>query len=583
MNTLDARGVLADVLRRRGGTKKTGKTLAFRCPRHDDGHASAWLGDHQWGCSACGFTEHFDTLATVLGVTLPDTQRRGLTVADYAERKGLSVPALEAAGVRDHVGKYGDYAVAIPYYGADGTLLRTKIRGLTRSWWHHDGDGTPLYGLDRLAATPPGSPVLLVEGESDCHAGWLRGLTVVGIPGASNLKAHHVEALNGRPVVVWQEPDVGGATLVAAVGKLIPKARVLAGVQYRGNPVKDLCDLHQLVASDGAMWGAVWPSIMASAIPVGATPPAVACDSLTGDTLEQLLTEKLAPIDALPVWLPLWQDVCGGSGGRVGIARGWVVTVAAKAGTGKSLFGINLAAHAITHGELVCFVSLEMTRSELATRLMACVAGVPVRQLEQGASWNSTTFTQAALTLDDIRARTGGHVLMNRRPIAKLEDVIAVCRYYAEVEGVKTFIIDYVQLVRTAGSPQINERMEVVMTQLRLLALEHGLRLVLLSQFNRLTSGNREERPSKEGLMGGSSVENDSHQVLLFDHSRFERLGTQAHTWLIVDKNRHGGVVDIPVTWDWELLRLTQREVGLAADVVAQEAKHGRLTRQGRL
>lgn len=586
MNTLDARGVLVDAIKRgRHGAQKTGRTLSFRCPRHADSHASAWLGDHQWGCSACGFTEGFRTLADALGVTLPDAEARGLTLADYADRKGLRLSVLREAGVHEVTGKFGDTIVAIPYRDATGAVLRTKMRGLKRSWWHHDGEGTPLYGLDRLAEVPPHTPVLLVEGESDCHAGWERGLAVVGVPGASNLRAHHVEALGTRPVIVWQEPDVGGATLVASVAKLLPKAKVLSGVQYRGNPVKDLCDLHQLVAADAVLWSAVWPGILHSAIPIGATPPAVACDSLTGDTLEQLLTEKLAPIDALPTPLVQWNELCGGAGGRVGIARGWLVTVGALSGTGKSLFGVNVAAHAITFGEVVCFVSLEMTRSELATRLMAVVSGQPVIRLEQGKAWDSGAFAKAALQLDEIRATTGGHVLMNRRPISRVEDVIGVLKYYAEYEGIRTFVLDYVQLVKTSGGHSVSERMDIVMGQLRVLALEYGLRLVILSQFNRDTSKQREVRPTKEGLMGGSSVENDSHQVLLFDFTRWEKVGTMAHTWIIVDKNRHGAQRDLPVTWDFETLRLIERDPGDAvlATLAAQEKQHGRLTRTGRL
>jgi len=85
MQTMDRRGVLVQALRNKPGSKKTGKTLAFKCPRHNDGTASAWLGDHQWGCSACGFTEHFDTLAEALGVSLPEEKAsRGLTLVEYA-------------------------------------------------------------------------------------------------------------------------------------------------------------------------------------------------------------------------------------------------------------------------------------------------------------------------------------------------------------------------------------------------------------------------------------------------------------------------------------------------------------------
>ena len=146
MQTMDQRGVLAQALMRRSGTKKTGKTLAFKCPRHNDGTASAWLGDHQWGCSACGFTEHFDTLAGELGVTLPERTARGLTLSEYAERKGLSLATLQAAGVEERVGKFGDALVAIPYRNADGQVIRTKLRTQKGTFWDRDGEGAPLYG-----------------------------------------------------------------------------------------------------------------------------------------------------------------------------------------------------------------------------------------------------------------------------------------------------------------------------------------------------------------------------------------------------------------------------------------------------
>jgi hypothetical protein len=58
---------------------------------------------------------------------------------------------------------------------------------------------------------------------------------------------------------------------------------------------------------------------------------------------------------------------------------------------------------------------------------------------------------------------------------------------------------------------------------------------------------------------------------LLFDHSRFTRSGNLADTWLIIDKNRVGGVCDIPVQWDFRTLQLTQRKPSIAE----MEEKHG--------
>jgi hypothetical protein len=564
VNTLDAHGVLKSaLLRGRYGAKKSGKAIAFRCVRHTDSTSSAWLGDHAWGCSACGFTEPLATLGKALGVTLPDEAApSGLTLHEYAERKGLALAGLAKAGVEERVGKYGDAIIAMPYRRADGSTIRTKCRTRKGTFWERDGEGTPLYGQDVLAASPAG-PVLIVEGESDCHAGWQRGVTVVGLPGASQWKPEYATLLSGREVIVWQEPDEGGATMVAAISASLPKARILRDVKHREQIVKDLCDLHQSVQSHGDDWATVWAGIISTTTPIGAEPPAVAFDSITGDTLNQMLAEKLAPVDAVPTPLDQWNKVCGSSGGGVGIARSWLVTIGANTGTGKSLIGINLAARAIEHGETVTFLSLEMGRSELATRLLSVVSNESVVGLEQGPSFDQAAYARAAASLNEIRERTGGHVLVNRRPLSRMADVAACIKHHAEVSGSSYFIMDYIQLASVSNLVSIHDRIEAVSHQLRELAQSLNVRMVTLSQFNRQTSANRAERPISQGLMGGSAIENDSHQVLLFDHSRFTRAGNLADTWLIVDKNRMGGVCDIPIQWDFRTLRLTQRTVSI--------------------
>jgi hypothetical protein len=577
---MDLHGLVRDAIKRRPGTKKSGDKLAFRCVRHTDSQASAWMGDHAWGCSACGFTEPLRSLAEVLGIDAPPTAGRGLTVEEYAERKGLSVSTLTAAGVRTEQGTYGDAIVAIPYYDADGALIRTKFRTRTGTFWAKDGVGTPMYGLDRLALTPKDTPVVIVEGESDCHAAWQRGVCAVGLPGASQWKPEYAAHLTGRQVLVWQEPDEGGATLVASVMRSFPKATVLREVKIGETLVKDLCDLHQLVQAEGGNWQAVWRDVLEQSTPAGAEGPVMAFDVVGGETLEAMLAEKLAPIEATPTPIPAWNALCRGAGGGVGLARSWMVTIGANTGTGKSLVALNLAAEAIKHGEVVTFLSLEMGRSELATRLLSIVSGLPVLSLEQGAQFDQEAYLRASVAVDTIRRETGGYVLVNRRPMSKLSDVVQSMRHYHETTGSRYFLVDYLQLAWTQANHSITERTELVAHQLRELSHTLGVTLVALSQFNRSTSANRAERPVSQGLMGGSAIENDSHQVLLLDHSRWERRGDEADTWLIVDKNRHGGVQDIPVRWEYRTLRLVPR-VPTAEE---SEQIHGRATRlMGRL
>ncbi len=559
MNTHDTHGIVrAALLRARWGAKKSGNVLAFSCPRHADRTASAWLGDHAWGCAACGFTESLRSLADHLGVALPEAApSNGLTVAEYAERKGLTLASLADCGVHETIGKYGEPLVTIPYRDAAGALLRTKYRTRKGTFWGRDGTGTPMYGLDRLATTT--GPVLLVEGESDCHAAWQRGVACVGVPGANTFHYESAAHLGSRDVIVWQEPDTGGATLVAAVAKVLPKAKVLREVTFQGQLVKDFGDLHQAVQAAQVPWESVWPALVAKATPIGAEPPAVAFDSITGETLESMLAEKLEPIRAIPTMLPSWNAECRSRGGRRGLARGWMVTIGGRPGYGKTQTALNCAAHAITHGHTVAFVSLEMGRTDLGTSLMAITSGESVAELDQGDMFSVEAFRRAAAFMNDVRQTMGGHALINRKPLHRWRDVDAAVRHLVEYDGAEMVILDYLQLAHIEQARKKEEAIEAASNGFRRLVDDLRVTGIALSQFNRETSKDREHRPQAQGLMGSSSIENDSQQVVLIDHSRHTRMGNLADTWLIVDKNRHGSVFDIPVQWDYRTLRLSER------------------------
>ena len=154
--------------------------------------------------------------------------------------------------------------------------------------------------------------------------------------------------------------------------------------------------------------------------------------------------------------------------------------------------------------------------------------------------------------------------------LSRLTDVTSCVKYYAENYGCRYFMVDYLQLAWTANTHSIQDRIELVAHQLRELTHTMGVTMVGLSQFNRQTSAARAERPVAQGLMGGSAIENDSHQVLLFDHSRFTRTGNLGDTWLIVDKNRHGAVKDIPVQWDYRTLQLRERRMTVDEEAIKE-------------
>ena len=552
MDRYDLRSELVRALKARGKKlNERANPIPFQCVRHDDRNPSAWLGDNAWGCRTCGFTETLYTLADALGVERP---KRGFTVEDYAERKGFTLANLSRWGVRTQVGKYGDELVAIPYHDAQGNVLREKLRTAGKSFWGPGGGPLPLYGLDHLAKASPTDPVLIVEGESDCHACWSHSILAVGVPGASTWREEYAALLSGRPVFVWREPGESGANLVRAIANDLPDAKVIVG-----GDLKDPADLRLSVGPK--QFKAALAARMATATPIGHEPPAVPFVALLGPEFDTILADKQKPIDAVPTPLPTWNAACRDDGGGIGLARGWHITAGANTGHGKSLLALNLGAAAIRHGERVAFVSLEMSKKQLTTRFLAIATGASVRDLEQGPSFDADKWKRMSRELDALYERTGGVLYVNDARLSKLSDIVDAIRYLAEVNGCRYVIVDYLQLARTAGrSSDLYAITEEVSHTVRDTAADLGLVSIGLSQFNRQTSANYDDPPNPQGLMGGSPLENDSDQVVLLDHSTYtrERLDSAAHTRLLLAKNRHGPLEQINVRWAYRNLTIAE-------------------------
>jgi len=292
-----------------------------------------------------------------------------------------------------------------------------------------------------------------------------------------------------------------------------------------------------------------------------ADPPAkeakrIPFEVLLGDRMDALLALKKQPVDAVPTPWRRWNACCRGRGGGLGLARGWHVIGAARSGAGKTVLAVNMAVMAMRVGESVGFISLEMDQAELETRVLPVLTGIPVRSFEEGQHFEEAAFVEAKRALHELHERTGGSFWVNRKQVRKLPDVIAAMRHAHDDLGCRFMIVDYLQL---AGNPMMPETIAAVSDAVRGQTVELNVTTFGLSQFNRETSKSK-ERPSKEGLMGGSFLENDANQVILMDHSRVERTVSGIQTFAILDKNRHGPMTDIAVDFDTATLRMYERD-----------------------
>jgi len=222
-----------------------------------------------------------------------------------------------------------------------------------------------------------------------------------------------------------------------------------------------------------------------------------------------------------------------------------LTVVGAATGGGKSLLGMNMAAHvAMRRGKPVLFASMEMTRKELIARLTAAEAGVKldhlVRRRLTDDDWvriakvseriqNADNFIlddSAGLTVPKIRARVRWMVSQGQRP--------------------GLVVVDYMQLITPESTKggDANRAQEVakISRGLKLIADEFAVPVIALAQFNRGSVG---RKPLVTDFKDSSQIEQDASVILLL-HRELAADGSDTgpsagKVDLIVGKNRNGG------------------------------------------
>jgi replicative DNA helicase len=196
-----------------------------------------------------------------------------------------------------------------------------------------------------------------------------------------------------------------------------------------------------------------------------------------------------------------------------GLHGGQLIILAARPGVGKSTLALDFARHAaIKQKQPVLFFSLEMSRAEIALRLLSAEADVRLQNMRAGKvgqdEWKKLAnvrgnLNDSPLFIDDSANLT-------------LVEIRAKCRRLASSLGLKLIVIDYIQLL-TSGKKVESRQQEVseFSRSLKLLAKELNVPVIAISQLNRNSEQKTDKKPEISHLRESGSLEQDADVVIL--------------------------------------------------------------------
>ncbi|HBI86017.1 MAG TPA: replicative DNA helicase [Ruminococcus sp.] len=235
-----------------------------------------------------------------------------------------------------------------------------------------------------------------------------------------------------------------------------------------------------------------------------------------------------------------------------------LVILAARPGMGKTSFALNLATNVTRRShKTVAVYSLEMSMEQLISRMLSTEAMVDSHKLRTGL-----------LEPDEwVRLADSADILSGMDIYLSEATGITVSQMKAQLRRVKNLgmvVIDYLQLM---DAPMKSDNRVLVISDitrnLKLMAKELNIPVLLLSQLNRGVESRTDKRPMMSDLRESGSIEQDADIIMFLYNDYYynkEKSQTPNITECIVAKNRHGEVSTVKLIWDAQFTRFSTME-----------------------
>lgn len=228
--------------------------------------------------------------------------------------------------------------------------------------------------------------------------------------------------------------------------------------------------------------------------------------------------------------------------------------LAARPSQGKTALALNIAAHEAKRGGRVAFFSLEMPRTQLMHRLLACEAMLNVSAITHGKMTSDQWPTYIGAS--ERVSRWSDNLLIDDSGTMTPMMMRAAIRRAAAKKPLTLVVVDYLQLM-SGGGKFSNRQEEVASVSRKTKALAMDLRLpvLALSQLSRDSEKRTDKMPQLTDLRESGALEQDADSVT-FIHRPEDK------TIIFVAKNRNGatGVISNKIRFLGEFTKFVEVE-----------------------
>ena len=198
-----------------------------------------------------------------------------------------------------------------------------------------------------------------------------------------------------------------------------------------------------------------------------------------------------------------------------GVQRADLLILGARPSLGKSTLALNICLNAAKNGSSAGVFSLEMSREQLALRILSSEAEIDSHRLRL----NLYTEAEAGRITDAIGRLSELPVYIDDTPFQGLSEMRRKARLLSLESGLDLLVVDYLQLIQGRSGRSENRVQEIseISRSLKIMARDLNIGVITCSQLSRGVEQRPGHRPMLSDLRDSGSIEQDA-DVVMFLH-----------------------------------------------------------------
>jgi replicative DNA helicase len=248
------------------------------------------------------------------------------------------------------------------------------------------------------------------------------------------------------------------------------------------------------------------------------------------------------------------------------VLGGWrggeFIVLGARPSQGKTALAVSFLLAAAEAGIPSLMFSLEMSATEVASRVLAMRSDVPLNQIRGRLADERNTVHRLIDAVDSTRLPAW----IDDRPDHTVASITSVSKRAVRKHKVGLVVIDYLQLMNHEGGKQDTQSIRVGNTsrRLKLLARSLNVPVVCLAQLNRECESRGDKRPNLSDFRESGSIEQDCDVAMMLwpDDTTVSPHDPLQTIRVCVEKQRNGPRTVVPLDYRRAVVRFEQGRVG---------------------